>query len=115
MTVPESTYRVQLRPEFTFSDAAGIAGYLRDLGIGALYASPVLDATPGSTHGYDVVDPTRARPELGGESARQELSALLKELGLGLVVDIVPNHMSVEVPKANRWWWDVLKHGRDSE
>lgn len=115
MTVPESTYRVQLRPEFTFADAAGIAGYLRDLGIGALYASPVLDAAPGSTHGYDVVDPTRARPALGGEAARQELSALLKELGLGLVVDIVPNHMSVEVPKANRYWWDVLEHGRDSE
>jgi (1->4)-alpha-D-glucan 1-alpha-D-glucosylmutase len=115
MTVPESTYRVQLRPEFPFSDAAGIAGYLRDLGIGALYASPVLDAAPGSTHGYDVVDATRARPALGGESARQELSALLKELGLGLVVDIVPNHMSVEVPKVNRWWWDVLTHGRESE
>lgn len=115
MTVPESTYRVQLRPEFPFSDAAGIAGYLRDLGIGALYASPVLDAAPGSTHGYDVVDPARARPALGGESARQELSTLLKELGLGLVVDIVPNHMSVEVPKVNRWWWDVLEHGRDSE
>ncbi|UOX84764.1 malto-oligosyltrehalose synthase [Amycolatopsis sp. FBCC-B4732] len=114
MTVPESTYRVQLRPEFTFADAAGLAGYLRDLGIGALYASPVLDATPGSTHGYDVVDPTRARPELGGEDARRELSAKLKEAGLGLVVDIVPNHMSVEVPKANRFWWDVLRHGRDS-
>jgi (1->4)-alpha-D-glucan 1-alpha-D-glucosylmutase len=115
MTVPESTYRVQLRPEFTFSDAAEIVGYLRDLGIGALYASPVLDAAPGSTHGYDVVDPTRARPELGGEAARHELSKRLKEAGLGLVVDIVPNHMSVEVPKVNRWWWDVLKHGRDSE
>ncbi|GLY42263.1 malto-oligosyltrehalose synthase [Amycolatopsis sp. NBRC 101858] len=115
MTVPESTYRVQLRPEFPFSDAAEIAGYLRDLGIGALYASPVLDAAPGSTHGYDVVDPTRARPELGGETARVALSEKLKELGLGLVVDIVPNHMSVEVPKVNRWWWDVLTHGRDSE
>jgi (1->4)-alpha-D-glucan 1-alpha-D-glucosylmutase len=114
MTVPKSTYRVQLRPEFTFADAAGLAGYLRDLGIGALYASPVLDATPGSTHGYDVVDPTRARPELGGEAARRELSEKLKEAGLGLVVDIVPNHMSVETPKVNRWWWDVLTHGRDS-
>ncbi|MBE1496979.1 (1-_4)-alpha-D-glucan 1-alpha-D-glucosylmutase [Amycolatopsis lexingtonensis] len=114
MTVPESTYRVQLRPEFTFTDAAGIAGYLRELGVGALYASPVLDATPGSTHGYDVVDPTRARPELGGEDARRELSAKLREAGLGLVVDIVPNHMSVEVPKTNRFWWDVLRHGRDS-
>jgi (1->4)-alpha-D-glucan 1-alpha-D-glucosylmutase len=115
MTVPESTYRVQLRPEFTFADAAELTGYLRDLGIGALYASPVLDATPGSTHGYDVVDPTRARPELGGESARQELSKQLREAGLGLVVDIVPNHMSVEAPKVNRWWWDVLTHGRASE
>jgi (1->4)-alpha-D-glucan 1-alpha-D-glucosylmutase len=115
MTVPESTYRVQLRPEFTFADAAGLTGYLRDLGIGALYASPVLDATPGSTHGYDVVDPTHARPELGGEQARQDLSKKLKEAGLGLVVDIVPNHMSVETPKVNRWWWDVLTHGRDSE
>ncbi|WP_326947687.1 malto-oligosyltrehalose synthase [Amycolatopsis sp. NBC_01307] len=114
MTVPESTYRVQLRPEFTFADAAELTGYLRDLGIGALYASPVLDATPGSTHGYDVVDPTRARPELGGEEARQELSKRLREAGLGLVVDIVPNHMSVETPKVNRWWWDVLTHGRDS-
>lgn len=114
MTVPESTYRVQLRPEFTFADAAELTGYLRDLGIGALYASPVLDATPGSTHGYDVVDPTRARPELGGEEARQELSKQLREAGLGLVVDIVPNHMSVETPKVNRWWWDVLTHGRDS-
>jgi (1->4)-alpha-D-glucan 1-alpha-D-glucosylmutase len=115
MTVPESTYRVQLRPEFTFADAAELTGYLRDLGIGALYASPVLDATPGSTHGYDVVDPTRARPELGGETARRELSKRLKEAGLGLVVDIVPNHMSVETPKVNRWWWDVLTHGRDAE
>ncbi len=114
MTVPESTYRVQLRPEFTFADAAELTGYLRDLGIGALYASPVLDATPGSTHGYDVVDPTRARPELGGEEARQALSKRLREAGLGLVVDIVPNHMSVETPKVNRWWWDVLTHGRDS-
>ncbi|KZB79869.1 malto-oligosyltrehalose synthase [Amycolatopsis regifaucium] len=115
MAVPASTYRVQLRPEFTFADAAGLAAYLRDLGIGALYASPVLDAAPGSTHGYDVVDTTRARPALGGEDARRELAEVLKRSGLGLVVDIVPNHMSVEVPKVNRWWWDVLRHGRDSE
>jgi len=111
---PSSTYRLQLRPEFTFTDARAQVGYLRDLGAGALYASPVLDATPGSTHGYDVVDPTRARPELGGEQARRELAEDLRAAGLGFVVDIVPNHMAIEVASANRWWWDVLRHGRDS-
>ncbi|MFI5611462.1 malto-oligosyltrehalose synthase [Amycolatopsis sp. NPDC051903] len=115
MSAPSSTYRVQLRPEFTFTDAAGIVDYLRALGAGALYASPVLDATPGSTHGYDVVDPARARPELGGEPERRVLVARLKDAGLSLVVDIVPNHMSVEVPKVNRWWWDVLRHGQAAE
>ncbi|WP_033294315.1 malto-oligosyltrehalose synthase [Amycolatopsis jejuensis] len=114
MNAPASTYRVQLRPEFTFTDAAAIVDYLHELGAGALYASPMLDATPGSTHGYDVTDPTRARVELGGEEARKTLSARLRDAGLGFVVDIVPNHMSVEVPKANPWWWDVLKHGRES-
>jgi (1->4)-alpha-D-glucan 1-alpha-D-glucosylmutase len=112
--VPGSTYRLQLRPEFTFSDAAGLVDYLHRLGVGALYASPVLDATPGSTHGYDVVDPTRARPELGGEEARQALAGRLRRAGLGLVVDIVPNHLSVEVPHTNPWWWDVLRNGRKS-
>ncbi|MFF0147514.1 malto-oligosyltrehalose synthase [Amycolatopsis sulphurea] len=114
MSTPSSTYRVQLRPEFGFLEAAGIVGYLRELGVGALYGSPMLDATPGSTHGYDVTDPTRARPELGGEEGRKTLATQLKDAALGFVVDIVPNHMSVEVPKANRWWWDVLRHGRDS-
>lgn len=115
MTPPSSTYRLQLRPEFTFNDAAAQVDYLRKLGAGALYASPVLDATPGSTHGYDVVDPTRARPALGGEQARRALARQLREAGLGFVVDIVPNHMSVEVAKANPWWWDVLRNGRSSE
>ncbi|MCU1685886.1 MAG: treY [Amycolatopsis sp.] len=114
MTVPASTYRVQLRPEFTFSDAADLVDYLRALGVGALYASPVLDAAPGSTHGYDVVDPTRARPALGGEEQRLVLAGTLREAGLGLVVDIVPNHLSVEVPRANPWWWDVLSDGQGS-
>jgi (1->4)-alpha-D-glucan 1-alpha-D-glucosylmutase len=114
MTPPSSTYRLQLRPEFTFTDAADQVDYLRKLGVGALYASPVLDATPGSAHGYDVVDPTRARPALGGEEARQALARKLRDAGLGFVVDIVPNHMAVEVAKANPWWWDVLRHGRSS-
>jgi (1->4)-alpha-D-glucan 1-alpha-D-glucosylmutase len=115
MTAPASTYRLQLRPGFTFREATEQIDYLHRLGAGALYVSPVLDATPGSTHGYDVVDPTRARPELGGEQARQELALRLREAGLGLVVDIVPNHMAVEVAHANRWWWDVLRQGRKSE
>jgi (1->4)-alpha-D-glucan 1-alpha-D-glucosylmutase len=114
MSAPSSTYRVQLTPGFTFHDAAELVDYLDRLGVGAMYTSPVLDATPGSSHGYDVVDPTRARPEFGGEEGRQALSAGLREAGLGLVVDIVPNHMSVAVPETNPWWWDVLRHGRES-
>jgi (1->4)-alpha-D-glucan 1-alpha-D-glucosylmutase len=110
---PSSTYRLQLRPEFDFAAAADLADYLHRLGVGAMYASPMLDAVPGSTHGYDVVDPTRARPELGGEAGRQELSARLREIGLALVVDIVPNHVSVVTP-ANPWWTDLLRHGRES-
>jgi (1->4)-alpha-D-glucan 1-alpha-D-glucosylmutase len=105
---------VQLRPEFTFTDAASIVDYLARLGVGALYASPVLDAVPGSTHGYDVVDPTRARPELGGDAAFLGLADALRDKALCFVVDIVPNHMSVADPKANAWWWDVLRHGRES-
>ncbi|MTD59019.1 malto-oligosyltrehalose synthase [Amycolatopsis pithecellobii] len=109
-TQPSSTYRLQLRPEFTFADALRQVDYLRKLGAGALYASPVLDAAPGSAHGYDVVDPTRARPELGGEDGRRALAAKLSEAGLGFVVDIVPNHMAVPNP----WWQDVLRHGQSS-
>ncbi|RLV57375.1 malto-oligosyltrehalose synthase [Aeromicrobium phragmitis] len=112
--IPSSTYRLQLRPEFGFDEARAIVGYLRDLGVGAVYVSPILDAAPGSTHGYDVTDPTRARPELGGESARAAFMTAAREAGLGVVVDIVPNHMSVEVPRANPWWWSVLREGRDS-
>ncbi|MFI6095291.1 malto-oligosyltrehalose synthase [Lentzea sp. NPDC051213] len=111
MGAPYSTYRVQFTPSFTFADATGIADYLARLGVGALYASPMLDAREGSTHGYDVVDPTRARPELGGEEAREALQERLTELGVGLVVDIVPNHMVVPNP----WWEDVLEHGQESK
>jgi (1->4)-alpha-D-glucan 1-alpha-D-glucosylmutase len=111
---PTSTYRLQLGPGMTFGDAAALAGYLADLGAGALYASPMLVASPGSTHGYDVTDPTRTSDVLGGEPGRTALSERLRERGLGLVVDIVPNHMGVAVPAANPWWWDVLRHGRES-
>jgi (1->4)-alpha-D-glucan 1-alpha-D-glucosylmutase len=109
-----STYRVQVRPGFDLSDTAALVRYLERLGVGAVYTSPLLAAVPGSTHGYDVVDPTRANPELGGEPARQELVAAVRAAGLRLVVDVVPNHMSVAVPAANPWWWDVLTHGPES-
>lgn len=112
--VPSSTYRLQLRPGFGFAEARVVLPYLHDLGVGAIYLSPVLDATPGSTHGYDVTDPSLARPELGGEEERAALMREAGELGLGVVVDIVPNHMSVEVPSANPWWWSVLREGQAS-
>ena len=111
---PSSTYRVQLGPGLTFAGATALADYLAELGAGALYASPVLAAAPGSKHGYDVADPTRASEVLGGEPDRSALSARLRELGLGLLVDIVPNHMGVAIPEANPWWWDVLRLGRES-
>ncbi|MBD8605672.1 malto-oligosyltrehalose synthase [Aeromicrobium sp. CFBP 8757] len=115
MTTPSSTYRLQLRPEFGFGDARDVVDYLDALGVGAVYVSPVLDATPGSTHGYDVTDPRVARPALGGEEGRLALADAVRAAGLGLVVDIVPNHMSVEVPAANPFWWDLLTKGRASQ
>lgn len=115
MSTPTSTYRLQLRPEFDFSDARDVVDYLTALGVGAVYVSPILDATPGSTHGYDVTDPRIARPALGGEAGRLALADALRASGLGFVVDIVPNHMSIEVPSANPFWWDVLSKGRGSQ
>ena len=114
MTPPASTYRVQLGPGLTFSGAAELIPYLRDLGVGAMYTSPVLAAAPGSTHGYDVVDPTEASPALGGDAGFADLAARLGGAGLGLVVDVVPNHQGIAVPAANPAWWDVLRLGRES-
>ncbi|SDM83149.1 malto-oligosyltrehalose synthase [Allokutzneria albata] len=111
---PSSTYRLQLGPGCTFADVSELADYLDLLGAGAVYASPVLQAAPGSTHGYDVADATRVSEALGGEDQRRQLAERLRKLGMGLVVDVVPNHMGVAKPEANAWWWDVLKHGRDS-
>ncbi|MFD3683632.1 malto-oligosyltrehalose synthase [Nocardiopsis sp. NPDC058631] len=111
---PTSTYRLQLSPGFTLEDAADLLDHLDRLGVGAVYLSPILTAAPGSGHGYDVVDPTRVAPVLGGDAARAALAAKAHEAGLGVVVDIVPNHMSVARPDANAWWWDLLEHGRES-
>ncbi|MBU2666564.1 malto-oligosyltrehalose synthase [Actinoplanes bogorensis] len=112
---PSGTYRVQVRPEFPLSATAELADYLADLGVSHLYTAPLLTATPGSEHGYDVVDHSQVNPALGGGAALSELSSALKAAGLGLVVDIVPNHAGVGVPHANPTWWDVLRRGRDSE
>ncbi|MEU2974344.1 malto-oligosyltrehalose synthase [Nocardiopsis alba] len=111
---PTSTYRVQLNQGLTLADATALLEHLERLGVGAVYLSPVLTATPGSDHGYDVVDPTRVSSVLGGRKALVELSERAHALGLSVVVDIVPNHMSVARPDADPWWWDVLEHGRDS-
>jgi (1->4)-alpha-D-glucan 1-alpha-D-glucosylmutase len=111
---PTGTYRVQVRPDFPLKATAELADYLADLGVSHLYTAPLLAAAPGSQHGYDVVDPTRVSPELGGEDGRRQLVAALQAAGLGLVLDIVPNHAGVAVASANPAWWDVLKRGRDS-
>ncbi len=111
---PTSTYRVQVRPQFDLDTAADLAPYLADLGVTHLYSAPILTATPGSEHGYDVVDPTRVNPELGGPEALDRLVAALRSRGLGLVVDIVPNHLGVRAPEANPAWWSVLRDGPES-
>lgn len=111
---PSSTYRLQFSADTTFDDAIGLLPYLDALGVGALYASPLLESGAGSNHGYDVVDPTRTSAERGGEAARAALVAAVRAQGLRFVLDIVPNHLGIEVGKANPWWWDVLRHGRTS-
>jgi (1->4)-alpha-D-glucan 1-alpha-D-glucosylmutase len=107
--IATGTYRLQLHKGFAFDDAAGIADYLHLLGISHVYCSPYLQAAPGSMHGYDVVDPQRVNEELGGAVAHERFCARLGEAGLGQVLDIVPNHMSL--CKENRYWWDVLENG----
>ncbi|MGA4728619.1 malto-oligosyltrehalose synthase [Micromonospora taraxaci] len=113
-TPPKATYRIQVRPGFDLDATAAILDYLADLGVSHLYTAPLLTATPGSQHGYDVVDHRAVNPELGGEAARQRLLRALRDQNLGLVVDIVPNHAGIAVPPANPAWWDVLRRGRDS-
>src|SRR4051794_40419812 len=110
-----ATYRLQLRREFGFRDAAAVVPYLARLGVSHVYCSPVLEATPGSAHGYDVVDHSRLSPELGGDEGWSELVATCREHHLGIVVDIVPNHMAVPTPESlNAALWDVLRHGHAS-
>ena len=110
-----STYRLQLRDGFSLADAEKIVDYLDDLGVTHIYLSPILAAAPGSEHGYDVTDPTTVSEELGGADGLARLAAAAKARGLGLVVDIVPNHLGVARPEDNPWWWDVLRNGPESD
>ena len=113
--VPLSTYRLQLHAGFGFAAAAAVLEHLRTLGIDTVYLSPVLQAVPGSMHGYDVLDHTVLSADLGGAKAFDELAAGARALGLGIVVDVVPNHMAIPAPESgNRPFWSVLREGRDS-
>ncbi len=112
MTIPTSTYRLQFRNGMTFERAAALVPYLRQLGISHLYASPIFSATGGSTHGYDVTDANAFDPVLGGRDGFLRMSDALREHGLGLILDIVPNHMAASLE--NPWWRDVVEHGQQS-
>jgi (1->4)-alpha-D-glucan 1-alpha-D-glucosylmutase len=109
---PGSTYRLQLHAKFGFDDAARIVPYLESLGVTDLYLSPPLESSPGSTHGYDVVDHGRLDPELGGEAAYERLARACADRGMGILLDFVPNHMGIG-PR-NGWWTDVLENGPSS-
>jgi (1->4)-alpha-D-glucan 1-alpha-D-glucosylmutase len=111
--IPAATYRLQLNAGFSFHDAAEVAPYLRALGVTACYVSPVLQARAGSSHGYDVCDHSRLNADLGGQQAFEVFAAALREQGLGLILDAVPNHMGIADP-GNVWWMDVLENGPSS-
>jgi (1->4)-alpha-D-glucan 1-alpha-D-glucosylmutase len=110
---PLSTYRLQLNNRFRFEDARKLVPYLYRLGIAHVYTSPILMARSGSQHGYDIIDHNRLNPEIGTEAEFRQLVAELKQRGMGLLLDIVPNHMGVG-HGTNPWWQDVLQNGRTS-
>jgi (1->4)-alpha-D-glucan 1-alpha-D-glucosylmutase len=107
-----ATARLQLGPDLDFAGAAAVVDYLAALGVSHLYLSPVFEARPGSTHGYDVVDPTRVSEALGGRTGLDRLARVAATAGLGLVLDIVPNHLAAD--ENNPWWWMVLRDGEGS-
>ncbi|AND16427.1 malto-oligosyltrehalose synthase [Rathayibacter tritici] len=114
MRLPASTYRLQIRSAFDLDDAARVADYVRSLGADWLYFSPLLKAEPGSDHGYDVVDHSEVDPDRGGAAGLSNASRAARAEGLGVLIDIVPNHMGVATPSENSWWWDLLKNGMSS-
>lgn len=111
--VPRATARLQLHAGFTFADAERQVDYLASLGVSHLYLSPIFTAKPGSTHGYDVTDFQRINPELGGDAGFRSLAGRARAAGLGVIIDIVPNHMAASSTH-NRWWADVLARGAES-
>ncbi len=113
MNIPTATYRIQFNPGFGFQDAAGIVGYLADLGISHLYASPIFKARKGSSHGYDGVDPNQLNPQLGGLPEFEKLRQVLQRHAMGWLQDIVPNHMAFDYD--NRMLSDVLQNGPHSK
>ncbi len=113
MRIPTASYRFQFHKDFGFAGARELIDYLRDLGISDVYASPVFKARAGSLHGYDVVDHSQLDPGLGGAEEFDKFSAALKDRGMGLILDIVPNHMGIAEP-SNTWWMDVLENGPSS-
>ncbi|KQV44064.1 MULTISPECIES: malto-oligosyltrehalose synthase [unclassified Rhizobium] len=112
MQPPVATYRVQFRQGMTFDRTIKNLPHIRSLGISHVYASPIFTATSGSTHGYDVTDANEIDPAIGGRAGFDRFVAGLKEHGLGLILDIVPNHMAAS--QENAWWWDVMERGRES-
>ena len=112
--IPVSSYRLQFNQSFSFKDAAAIVPYLHDLGVTDCYASPYLKALPGSTHGYDVTDPTSLNPELGDDSDYQAFVQALDHHQMGQILDVVPNHLGID-RSANPWWQDVLENGPSSK
>ncbi len=111
--LPRATYRLQFHRGFTLRRAIELVPFLHDLGISHVYASPLLKACPGSTHGYDICDHSQINPEIGTEEDLEEFVTVLRRHDMGLVLDIVPNHMGI-CGRENAWWWDVLRHGRAS-
>lgn len=113
--IPRSTYRLQITPEWDLADAAALVPYLEKLGADWIYLSPVLAAEPGSEHGYDVVDHGEIDDSRGGDWALAKVAKRARGAGLGVLIDIVPNHVGVGTPALSVWWWDVLSKGRESE
>jgi (1->4)-alpha-D-glucan 1-alpha-D-glucosylmutase len=111
--IPISTYRLQFNRDFTFEQASALVEYFRELGVTDYYSSPLLKARPGSPHGYDIVDHTRFNPEVGSEEQLIEMLRRLREQGMGMLVDVVPNHMCI-ASSDNLWWQDVLENGPGS-
>jgi (1->4)-alpha-D-glucan 1-alpha-D-glucosylmutase len=114
MKTPVSTYRLQIRQGFTLFDAAETVPYLHSLGVDWVYLSPILTAEQGSDHGYDVTDPSAVDPDRGGPEGLAAVSKAARAAGMGVLIDIVPNHVGVATPTQNPWWWSLLKEGRQS-